>query len=164
MSELSVSVGGVRVLHSWIDIYGAVTARNCRFGGEGGGMTIVVNKQSFLCVKTSPTGPCQASGPEGPFAPPPRGPYPPDSTPFGGGSIRLYDNDMFSNCAYGSPARKSYGVAVIFEQIPAEFVLRDSQGLMEAPGDNPGSLFFVNPEIDLGQHGQVRSTVSARPS
>ena len=27
-----------------------LVARDCRFGGEAGGMTVVVNRQSFLCV------------------------------------------------------------------------------------------------------------------
>ena len=61
-------------------------------------MTIVSQRASFLCVKASPTAPCQAGGPENTLSPAPTGPYPPASTPFGESSIRFYENDIFSNC------------------------------------------------------------------
>lgn len=125
----------------WIDNWGYVTARGCRFGGEGGGMQIVVQKTSFLCEKTAPTSACNET-------PSPRGPYPSASTPFSETSIRIYDCDIFSNNAF----RKS---AFYFEQIPAELVLHESMGLMEAPGDNPGTLIAVNPAIDLSEQGQL---------
>ena len=64
-------------------------------------------------------------------------------------------HDIFSNCAYDN-------AAFVFEQIPTQFILHDSQGLMEAPGDNPGVMIKVNPQIDLGEHGQL--AVAAQPA
>lgn len=105
-------------------------------------MTIVKQCASFLCVRATPTSPCAFGPPAG------KGPYPPATIVGGGASIRIYDSDIFSNCAFTNSA-------FYFEQIPGELILHDSMGLMEAPGDNPGTLIKINPDIDLSEHGQM---------
>ena len=90
----------------WIDNWSYLTARDSRFGGEGGGMTVVVNYASFFCNRNQSVAgagcvvqPTAPPGWGGAF-PPPRPPYQKDAIFSGEGVIRFYDCDLFSNSAF----------------------------------------------------------------
>eukprot|EP01051_Picozoa_sp_SAG22_P017856 SAG22_NODE_2854_length_2155_cov_2.038911_2_plen_213_part_00 len=92
----------------WIDNWGYLTARNCRFGGEGGGMTVVHNYASFLCYPCNPYEGVDVCPPYVPDngtcweVPPARGPFPNTTSANGGAAIRIEDSDIFSNAMWNS--------------------------------------------------------------
>ena len=64
--ERMTGAGSHGVDTRWIDNNGheaQLSARDSRFGGEGGGMLIVLNRASFLCVPNSCSGHCAPTGP-----------------------------------------------------------------------------------------------------
>jgi hypothetical protein len=126
----------------WIDNWGYLTARNCRFGGEGGGMTIVHNKASFICYPCNPyegVEVCPAMKPDNGTCwavPPNVGPFPATSSANGGVTIRIEDSDIFTNAMWNSS--NDVNAAFYFEQIPEVFILKGSVGFQECPWQADG--------------------------
>ena len=82
-----------------IDNYGQIDAKNCRFGGETGGMTVVHTFNSWLCW---PAGKWQPDAATARTPPPNTGPYNwPANVSFGcGGSVRIQDSTIISNAMF----------------------------------------------------------------
>jgi hypothetical protein len=132
----------------WIDnVDGMVIARDSRFGGEGGGFTVVNNQASFLRVPNHriPGGP----GGSGHFAPPPpRGPLPP-----GTGWVLDPQNAavIISGCQIDSLGNKERNANIYLEQLPAILVVERSQGFAYAPRWQANNFSFlkIDPQLDL---------------
>jgi hypothetical protein len=130
----------------WIDnINGMVVARNSRFGGEGGGFTVVLNKASFLQV------PCESSEavPVTCPKPPQRGPLP-AGTKYGGdpqSSAVILDS-----CQIDSDGNHERLANIYLEQIPAILSVQNCQGFAYAWWWGPTTNFSfikVDPRLDL---------------
>ena len=99
----------------WIDNFaGLVVARNARFGGEGGGFTVVVNKASFLT--TDPSG---MHWSERNASPPGRGPLPPGTTWEGDPQHAAI---ILDSCQIDSDGSKERQANIWLEQLPAILV------------------------------------------
>ena len=133
----------------WIDnYYGTVIARNARFGGEGGGFTVLVNRASFLRTPV----PAKGAPPwvPGPYTPPPgHGPLP-------NGTVWWPDPQasaaIFEDCqvdAYGNTVRNA---SIWLDELPATLALRRCLGFAYDPRWGPSSeqkLLAVNASLDL---------------
>ena len=114
-------------------------------------MTIVVNRQSFLCVPSSGY-PTNASC----DPPPGKGPLPP-TTRYGmvSGTIVLDNCAIAAGGSWGAAgSRWPNSTAIYLEQLPSQLTIENSNGLSYAPGDAtiPGdhwSLVQVSEAIDL---------------
>jgi hypothetical protein len=132
----------------WIDNFrGMVIARDSRFGGEGGGFTVVVNKASFLdvpCVNAS-TCPTYPIAPQ----PPPRGPLPP-GTKYHGNPQK--STIILDSCQIDSNGNKERMANIWLEQIPTILSVQNCQGFAYAwwwgPSKNQ-SFVKVDPALDL---------------
>jgi hypothetical protein len=131
----------------WIDnADGMVIARDSRFGGEGGGFTVVNNMASFLRVPGRVPGGPGGSGHNRP--PPPRGPLPPGTdwvlNPQNAAVI-------ISGCQVDSLGNKERAANVYLEQLPAILVVERSQGFGYAPKWLSANFSFlkVDPRLDL---------------
>eukprot|EP01043_Picozoa_sp_COSAG02_P016495 COSAG02_NODE_728_length_17995_cov_52.042244_1_plen_565_part_00 len=151
----------------WIDNHAFVTLVDSRFGGEFGGMTIVINYASFVCTPYSNyqghADGCESRGSmwNGSHWPPNKGPYPVSSTPMTGGIIRIIRCDLFSEGSSanfnGVPGLNGGGfdAMIVLQELPGRLVIRDSLGFLEYPAvpmENVGStykLVRVNPALDL---------------
>ena len=113
----------------WIDNYCYLRCVDARFGGEGGGITIVVNKASFL-VPVPPVG--AKTLPEGTKL----------------SRVPQASTIIFERCeidSYGSargvqPERRS---CIWLEQIPSVLIVRDSAGFAYAPSFGPPANFSL---------------------
>jgi hypothetical protein len=107
----------------WIDNEkGMVIARNSRFGGEGGGFTVVLNRASFLsapCVNCS----------EPTVNPPPRGPLPAGTRWEGNPQASTI---ILDSCQIDSDGNKERQANIWLEEIPAILVVQNSQGFAYA--------------------------------
>ena len=124
----------------WVDNYhGTFKAVDARFGGEGGGITIVVNKASFLepvppvGTKTLPNGTKLSRLPQG-------------STII----LERCEIDCYGSARGVQPERRS---CIWLEQIPSVLIVRASAGFAYAPSYGPPanfSLVKVNPALLTG--------------
>jgi len=123
----------------WVDNYGYLKAVDSRFGGEGGGITIVVNKASFLeptppaDAKTLPQGTRLSRLPQG-------------STII----LERCEVDSYGSARNVQPERRS---CIWLEQIPSVLIVRDSAGFAYAPSFGPPanfSLVKVDPNLIEG--------------
>jgi hypothetical protein len=136
-------------LQRWIDNeYGTVVAKSCRFGGEGGGFTVLLNNASFLRTAASPKG-------EPPWVP---GPYipPPGHGPLPNGTGWWPDPQaamaIFEDCQFDSFGSKVRQASIWLRQLPALLVVRRSMGLAYDPrwGPSANQTFLqVDPRLDL---------------
>lgn len=115
----------------WIDNFnGMVIARNSRFGGEGGGFTVVLNKASFLRVP----GHLSHYDGAGSGMPPGHGPLPPGTN---------WDADPQSStiildaCQIDSDGNHERQANVWLEQLPAILVVERCQGFAYGPKFGP---------------------------
>ena len=131
----------------WIDNIGheaTLSARDTRFGGEGGGMLVLLNRASFLCV---PNG-------TGCDNPPGSGPLPKGTryNEVPEGSSIIFDNCQIDSFQTTGPGQPSIGNAsIVLEQLPQVLIVRQSLGLAFAPAFySPAlSLVAVSPSLDL---------------
>ena len=119
----------------WIDQNGheaQLSVRDSRFGGEGGGMLIVLNRASFLCSPNdchcTAIGHCNCSVGRagGCDMPPGRGPLPENThlTNMPQGSSILIDNCQIDSYA----AVPEWNASIYLEQIPQVLIVRESLG------------------------------------
>ena len=137
---------GVRHLNRWIDNYqhrvggGTVHADNLRFGGENGGLLPFWNRAPYICqevMSTLETEMCGRVNTSGAALPPRmRGAN-------GGASIVVTNSDISGSYGHATNAGIAY-----FEEIPAQFVVKDSTLNAEA-GNASYNLVQVSPAIDL---------------
>lgn len=138
----------------WIDNYnhgdqgGVLTARDSRFGGEGGGFTVVVNFASFLCAPAGrskwPTG--MPGGYKNCEAPPSSGPLPVGTSCTGLSGVIVLDS-----CSIDSHGNHQRNANIYLEAIPSQLIIRNSYGFDYAPRYvNPAMrLVRANPLLDL---------------
>jgi hypothetical protein len=128
---------------------GLLVARDCRFGGEAGGMTILINRVSFMCVHMKTSG-----VPKYPICNPPpgRGPMP---APFTGGQAGEVTYSMVSgtiiidNCAVAAD-QSEHQAAIYLEQLPSQLVVTSSNGFSYFPWEAaPTQMIRVSDAIDL---------------
>jgi hypothetical protein len=135
---------------------GLLVVRDCRFGGEAGGMTIIVNRMSYLCMHQPAN--CSACRPTC-LPPPGRGPLPTGreiTYASVSGSI------VVDNCAIASTSTTTGaqgipgGTAIYLEQIPSQLVVKNSNGFTYGPGPSSShQMVRVSPDIDLDDSGQI---------
>ena len=134
----------------WIDNIGSeasISARDSRFGGEGGGMLVVLNRASFLCVPAvAPPHLCEA--------PPHRGSLPAGThfTNVPQGSSILLDNCQIDSYGTVEPSASAWNSSIYLEEIPQVLIVRQSLGLAYSPSYGPPphlSLVKVSPALDL---------------
>eukprot|EP01052_Picozoa_sp_SAG31_P039002 SAG31_NODE_5319_length_2613_cov_1.815036_2_plen_575_part_00 len=138
----------------WIDNFnhgisgGTVVARDSRFGGEGGGFTVVVNFASFLC---SPANLSRwAQGMPGGYKnckpPPGRGALPVGTQATGVSGVIVIDS-----CSVDSDGNHIRLANIYLEALPSQIVIRNSYGFGYAPKFvNPAmQLIRVSPDLDL---------------
>jgi hypothetical protein len=138
----------------WIDNHnhgdqgGVVVARDSRFGGEGGGFTVVVNFASFLCAPAGrshwPSG--MPGGYKNCQPPPTSGPLPNGTSATGVSGVILLDS-----CMIDSDGNHQRLANIYLEAIPAQIIIRNSYGVQVAPRYvNPAmQLIRVSPSLDL---------------
>jgi hypothetical protein len=122
----------------WIDNYGYIKAVDSRFGGEGGGITVVVNKASFLEPTPKPDEKSLPNGTK--FSALPQG-----STII----LERCEVDSYGSARGVQPEFRS---SIWLEQIPSVLIVRDSQGFAYAPAFGPPSNFSivaVDPLLEL---------------
>eukprot|EP01052_Picozoa_sp_SAG31_P008605 SAG31_NODE_437_length_15714_cov_8.527344_14_plen_335_part_00 len=160
----------------WVDNYAFVTLVDSRFGGEFGGMTIVINYASFVCTPYSNyqghVDGCENRGSlwNGSHWPPPKGPYPASATPMTGGIIRIIRCDLFSEGSAsnfnGVPGLNGNGfdAMVVLMELPGRLIIRDSLGFLDYPAvpmESVGAtykLVRVNSDLDL----QAQMVIAAK--
>jgi hypothetical protein len=119
----------------WIDNIGSeasISARESRFGGEGGGMLVVLNKASFLCTRA-------AAPPHLCTLPPKRGRLPPNT---GFINVPQGASILLDNCQIDSYHAMSNGwnSSIYLEEIPQVLIVRQSLGLAySTQAWNPGA-------------------------
>jgi hypothetical protein len=137
----------------WIDnhnhgvIGGTVVARDCRFGGEGGGFTVVVNFASFLCAHAGRSK--WATGMPGGYKnchPPPQFGALPNGTNASTSGMIVIDSCLLDSCGNHDRYANIY-----LEALPAQIILRNSRGFDFAPRyENPAmQVIRVDPRLDL---------------
>ena len=135
----------------WVDNWGYLKAVDSRFGGEGGGITVVVNKASFL----QPTPPVGATSlPNGTkFSALPQG-----ATII----IERCEVDSYGSARGVEPERRSN---IWLEQIPSVLIVRDSQGFAYAPAFGPPANFSmvqVDPRLGLDWQTEYAAGLSSQ--
>ena len=134
----------------WIDNVGSeasISARDSRFGGEGGGMLVVLNRASFLCVPAP-------APPHSCMPPPKRGPLPAGThfTNVPQGSSILLDNCQIDSYETVGPGALAWNASIYLEEIPQVLVVTQSLGLAYSPSYGPPprlSLVKVSPLLDM---------------
>jgi hypothetical protein len=126
----------------WIDNHahgstgGQVVARDCRFGGEGGGFTVVLNFASFLCAPAHRSRWLHHPGPPPNYykdsqPPPGTGPLP-AGTHAGTSGIIVLDSCMIASDGDHSVA-PGRDASIYLEALPAQLIVRNSWGFAFAP-------------------------------
>jgi hypothetical protein len=138
----------------WIDNHnhgnqgGVITARDSRFGGEGGGFTVCVNFASFLCAPAGRSNwPAGMPGGYKNCQPPPKSGVLPDGTRSTGLSgVIVLDSCMLDS--HGNHQRNS---SIYLEAIPSQLIIRGCYGFDYAPRyENPAiQIIRVDPDLDL---------------
>lgn len=138
----------------WIDNFnhgdqgGVVTARDSRFGGEGGGFTILVNFASFLCAPAGrsrwPSG--MPGGYKNCQPPPASGPLPNGTACTGVSGAIVLDS-----CMLDSNGNHQRNANVYLEAIPSQLIITNCYGFDFAPRYvNPAmQIVRVSPLLDL---------------
>lgn len=113
----------------WIDNYSYLRCVDARFGGEGGGITIVVNRASFL--EPAPPVAAKALPAETKLSRCPQ-----CSTII----LERCEVDSYGSARDVQPERRS---CIWLEQIPSVLIVRDSSGFAYAPSYGPPANFSL---------------------
>ena len=145
----------------WIDNHnhgatgGQVVARDCRFGGEGGGFTVVVNFASFLCAPAHRSRWLHHPGDYyKDCTPPPGAGALPGGTIAGSSGIILIDSCMVDSLGDHTVAPDRLA-NVYLEAIPTQLIIRNSWGFAFRPefvhaNESSGmAVVRVSPSVDL---------------